>query len=159
VFLGFPLDQMPRALEGYGFVVPRTAGRRILAATFVSSKFAGRAPEAHALLRVFFGGSRDPEVLELSDADLVGLARDELAGILGPFGSHTLARAYRWEEATPQMEVGHADLLVSIEAHLRDFPGLELAGNGMRGVGIPDCIADGSRAAAAVAELLEAQGT
>ncbi|MGH9463841.1 MAG: protoporphyrinogen oxidase [Vicinamibacteria bacterium] len=157
VFLGFPRDQMPHALEGYGFVVPRTAGRRILAATFVSSKFAGRAPDAHVLLRVFLGGSRDPEVLQLSDADLVGLARDELTVILGPFGGHNLARAYRWEHATPQIEVGHADLLASIEVRLRDFPGLELAGNGLRGVGIPDCIADGSRAALAVAEILEAQ--
>ena len=155
VFLGFPRDQMPHALEGYGFVVPRTARRRILAATFVSSKFAHRAPDSHVLLRVFFGGSRDPEVLELSDSDLIGLARGELAGILGPLGSHCLARVYRWEQGTPQIEVGHADRLASIEAGLRGFPGLELAGNGLRGVGIPDCIADGKRSAEAVARFLE----
>jgi oxygen-dependent protoporphyrinogen oxidase len=79
-----------------------------------------------------------------------------LTAILGPFGSHNLARAYRWEHATPQLEVGHADLLASIDVRLRDFPGLELAGNGLRGVGIPDCIADGNRAALVIAELLEA---
>lgn len=155
VFLGFSRDQMPHALEGYGFVVPKTERRRILAATFVSSKFAHRAPESHVLLRAFFGGSRDPDVLGLSDGELVELARSELAGVLGPFGSHCLARVYRWVQATPQIEVGHAVRLASIEQGLRGFPGLELAGNGLRGVGIPDCIADGSRSAQAVAEALQ----
>jgi len=155
VFLGFPRDQMPRALEGYGFVVPRTARRRILAATFVSSKFPHRAPESQVLLRVFLGGSRDPEAIELSDAELVVLARSELTGILGPFGAHSLARVYRWREATPQLLVGHQARLASIEAGLQDFPGLELAGNGLRGVGIPDCIADGGKAAKRVLAFLE----
>jgi protoporphyrinogen/coproporphyrinogen III oxidase len=155
VFLGFPRGEVRHPLAGYGFVVPRTAGRRILAATFVSSKFPDRAPDSHVLLRAFLGGARDPEALSLPDADLIDLARRELEAILGPLGAHCLARVYRWEQGTPQVEVGHADRLAAVERRLAGLPGLQLAGNGLRGVGIPDCIADGRRSAEAAAELLD----
>jgi len=145
------------SLQGYGFVVPRTAKRRILAATFVSSKFPHRAPGSHVLLRVFLGGARDPEALALSDAALIDVARSELSGILGPLGTPSLTRVYRWEQSTPQVEVGHAKRLAAIADRLGALPGLELAGNGLRGVGIPDCISDGRRSAKAIREFLEAE--
>ena len=157
VFLGFPREEVRHSLQGYGFVVPRTAKRRILAATFVSSKFPHRAPGSHVLLRVFLGGARDPEALALSDAALIDVARSELSGILGPLGTPSLTRVYRWEQSTPQVEVGHAKRLAAIEDRLGGWPGLELAGNGLRGVGIPDCISDGRRSAEAIREFLEAE--
>ncbi len=154
-FLGFPREQVRHPLNGYGFVVPRTEGRRILAATFVSSKFANRAPSSQVLLRAFLGGARDPDVLGLSDVALSELARRELGEILGLLGEPSFSRVHRWQDGTPQVEVGHADRLAAIEARLRETPGLELAGNGVRGVGIPDCIADGRRRAEAAVEFLE----
>ena len=155
VFLGFPREQVRHPLNGYGFVVPRTEGRRILAATFVSSKFANRAPSSHVLLRAFLGGARDPDVLGLSDTALVDLAVRELGGILGSLGEPSFSRVRRWQHGTPQVEVGHADRLAAIEARLKEMPGLELAGNGIRGVGIPDCIADGRGSAEAAVQFLE----
>ena len=155
VFLGFRREQVRHPLDGYGFVVPRIEGRRILAATFVSSKFVNRAPSSHVLLRAFLGGARDPDVLGLSDAALIGLARRELGEILGELGNPSLSKVYRWQHGTPQVEVGHADRLTAIDTWLEDLPGLKLAGNGFRGVGIPDCIADGRRSAEAAVEFLE----
>jgi oxygen-dependent protoporphyrinogen oxidase len=155
VFLGFPREQVRHPLNGYGLVVPRTEGRRILAATFVSSKFANRAPSSHVLLRAFLGGTRDPDVLGLSDAALIDLAVRELGEILGSLGEPSFSRVCRWRHGTPQVEVGHADLLAAIETRLQEMPGLGLAGNGVRGVGIPDCIADGRRSAEAAVAFLE----
>ena len=154
VFLGFRREQVRHPLNGYGFVVPRTEGRRILAATFVSSKFANRAPKSHVLLRAFLGGARDPDALGLSDEALVGLARQELGEILGELGEPSFSRVYRWQQGTPQVEVGHADRVAAVEARLQKLPGLDLAANGFRGVGIPDCIADGRRSAEALGEFV-----
>ena len=94
-------------------------------------------------------------MLGLSDADLVGLARRELDEILGELGDPSFTRVYRWPHGTPQIEVGHADRLAAIDSRLGELPGFELAGNGLRGVGIPDCIADGRRTAEAAVEFLE----
>jgi oxygen-dependent protoporphyrinogen oxidase len=158
-FLGFPRGEVRHPLAGYGVVVPRTEKRRILAATFVSSKFPNRAPSTHVLLRVFFGGARDPEVLALSDAALVDLARAELTAILGDLGDPSFSRVYRWQHGTPQIEVGHAGRLEAVEARLRELPGLQLAGNGLRGVGIPDCISDGRLQAEAAGRFLSSGAT
>jgi oxygen-dependent protoporphyrinogen oxidase len=119
----------------------------------VSSKFAGRAPEGHVLLRAFLGGTRDPDVLSLPDAELVALVRRELGSVLGLRGSPSLERVYRWPRATPQMEMGHLARMARLEAIVGGMPGLFLAGAGLRGTGLPDTIADGQRAAAAAAAL------
>lgn len=152
VFLAYPRRQVEHPLAGYGFVVPRTERSRFLAGTFVSTKFPGRAPDSHVLLRAFFGGARDPAALELDDDELVGVARSDLEGVLGTLGAPSLARVFRWENKTPQMEVGHAQKLAAIEDASAQLPGLHVIGNGLRGVGIPDCIADGQRAAGALVE-------
>jgi oxygen-dependent protoporphyrinogen oxidase len=159
VFLAFRREEVRHPLDGYGFVVPVTEGLRIQAGTFVSTKFPNRSPGSHVLLRGFFGGGRDQTAMDLSDRELVDLALKELSEILGPLPAPALERVYRWSEATPQVEVGHKESLTVIEGILNRFPGLEIAGNGIRGVGIPDCIADGRRAAESVLRHLEGHPT
>jgi oxygen-dependent protoporphyrinogen oxidase len=155
VFLAFPREEVRHPLDGYGFVVPVTEGLRIQAGTFVSTKFPNRSPSSHVLLRAFFGGDRDRTAMDLSDRELIGLAMKELGGILGPLPVPVLEKVYRWADATPQVEVGHKESLAAIEGLLNRFPGLEITGNGIRGVGIPDCISDGRRAAESVLRYLE----
>ena len=153
IALGYRREDVAHRLDGYGLLVPRGEGLRCTACTFVSTKFAGRAPEGHVLLRAFLGGTRDPDVLGLSDADLVALARREMGPVLGLRAAPVLERVYRWPRATPQMEVGHLARMARLDAIVAGRPGLFLAGAGLRGTGLPDTIADGQRAAAAAAAL------
>ncbi len=154
VFLAFPKGGVRHPLNGYGFVVPASEGRRIAAGTFISTKFPNRSPESHVLMRAFLGGARDPAVLTLADDELIELARTELGEILGGLPTPTLSRIYRWDNGTPQVEVGHGEKLARLDRILEEFPGLQIVANGLRGVGIPDCIADGRRAAREIVERL-----
>jgi len=156
IALGYRREDVRHRLDGYGFIVPRGEGLRCTACTFVSTKFAGRAPEGHVLLRAFVGGTRDPGVLDLSDAEMVALARRELGPLLGLSGSPVLERVYRWPRATPQMEVGHLERMMRLDAILPALRGVFLTGSGLRGTGLPDTIADAQRAAAAAAAFVSA---
>jgi oxygen-dependent protoporphyrinogen oxidase len=151
IALGYRREDVAHRLDGYGLIVPRGEGLRCTACTFVSTKFAGRAPEGHVLLRAFLGGTRDPDVLGLPDADLVALVRREMGPVLGLRAAPVLERVYRWPRATPQMEVGHLARMARLDGIVAGVPGLFLAGAGLRGTGLPDSIADGQRAAAAAA--------
>ena len=136
-------------------VVPRVEHRALLAGTWVTSKWPGRAPEGHVLLRGFLGGGRDPHRLERDDAELIETAREELSDLLGITGPPVLARLYRWTRQSPQYEVGHRARVASIEARLAALPGMFVTGSGFRAIGIPDCIADGRDAAARAAEYVK----
>jgi len=148
VSLGFARDQVAHPLDAAGVVIPRTAGRRILAVSFSSSKFPGRAPPGCVLLRVFIGGALDPAATDLPDAVLVARACDEVGGILGVRGEPRLIRVERWDHAMPQYHVGHVARVARIEAAVARHPGLALAGAAYEGVGIPQVIASGRTAAA-----------
>ncbi len=153
VALAYPRTAVRHPLEGSGFVVPRAEpGRRLLAASWVSSKWPGRAPANSALLRVFFGGARDPQITNESDATLERLAHDELASTLGIDGDPTVVRLQRWPAANAQHEVGHLRIVDAIERRLAAQPGLHVTGGGFRGVGIPDCVTDGRSVAVTAAE-------
>jgi oxygen-dependent protoporphyrinogen oxidase len=141
-------------LDAAGMVVPRTAGRRILAASFSSSKFPHRAPEGCVLVRVFLGGAVDPDTLRLPDQGLVDVARAELADMLRIRGEPLLARIDRWAAAMPQYHVGHVDRVAHIDALTARHRGLALAGGAYAGVGIPQVIASGAAAASRVTEAL-----
>ena len=154
VAFGFRRDQIGHSMDGSGFVVPRVERRPLLAATWVSSKWPGRAPEGHALLRAFLGGGRDPHRLERTDESLVHTARDELADILAIRGEPLFSRLFRWTRQSPQYEVGHLARVAAIQQRLAGVPGLFLTGSGFRAVGIPDCIADGREAGARAAEYV-----
>lgn len=154
IVLAFPRAAVRHPLEGSGFVVPRSEGTGILAASWMSSKWPHRAPDDRVLLRAFVGGARDPNALEQSDAELVSLARTALGSVLGISGEPLLTRVYRWERSNPQHEVGHLARMAAIERGIADHPGLFVTGSGFRGTGIPDCIADGRATAGQAAEWL-----
>ena len=156
VYLGFAAKQVAHPLDGYGLLVPRRERLRSTAWSFFSTKYAGRAPQGQVLLRAFFGGARDPEILSLDDDALVALARSEAERLLGASGAPTLTRVYRWPQATPQMEVGHQARVAQLERRLAEMPGLFLTGAGLRSVGIPDGVADATRVAEAAAAFVSA---
>jgi oxygen-dependent protoporphyrinogen oxidase len=148
VGLGYGFEVRQQLPPGFGFLVPRTEGKQLLAATFVHNKFPQRAPEDRALLRCFFAASNAEKVWDLSDEQIVGIVVSELQEILGPqvrgLRSEPLfARVYKWKSAMAQYGVGHLERLDRIEALRRQLPGLALAGNAYRGIGVPDCVRSG----------------
>jgi len=143
ISLAFPRSAVAHPLNGSGFVVPKVEGTGILAASWMSSKWPGRAPDGHVLLRAFVGGARDPHALDDTDDELVARALGALTPLLGISAPPRLARLYRWMRATAQYEVGHAARVSAIERALERTPGLYVTGSGFRGNGIPNCIADG----------------
>ena len=150
VALGYPRDAIGHDLRGTGFVVPRVErGVSLMAGTWVSSKWPGRAPPGQALLRGFVGGARDGAALDRTDAELIAAVHRDFARLLDISGTPALARVYRWPGLNPQYEVGHLERLAAIDARLERLPGVQLTGAGFRGVGIPDCIAAGRAAGAA----------
>jgi oxygen-dependent protoporphyrinogen oxidase len=155
--LGYRRDQVAHALDGFGFVVPHVEGRPILSGSFSSVKFPGRAPEGHALFRVFLGGARRQDVLDGDDDTLLHLAHAELAALLGVRGAPVLSHLDRWPGAMPQYHVGHLDRVAAIRRRLGSHPGLALAGNSYEGVGVPYCIGSGESAADAVLAALPAR--
>jgi oxygen-dependent protoporphyrinogen oxidase len=154
IVLAFDRNAVRHPLTGSGFVVPHVEDRRILAATWISSKWPSRAPDDKVLLRTFAGGARDPSAMELSDEALVRRSLDVLTPLLGIGGEPLLARVYRWDRANAQHEVGHGARLRSLEQALKRHPWLFLTGSGFRGVGIPDCVADGRATAKHVDQWL-----
>ncbi|MCI0548240.1 MAG: protoporphyrinogen oxidase [Candidatus Rokubacteria bacterium] len=148
VNLAYPRAGIPHALDGFGFVVPRAERRPVLAATFSSVKYPGRAPAGHALLRVFLGGAMDEDVLERDDEVLVAASRGQLAELLGIRAEPMFTRVSRYPRAMPQYHVGHLARIEAIEAAVARHPGLALAGAAYRGVGIADCVRSGEEAAA-----------
>ncbi|MFM1902774.1 MAG: Protoporphyrinogen oxidase, partial [Planctomycetota bacterium] len=147
VSLGFRRQDVAHPLDAAGLVVPRAAGRRALAVSFSSSKFPGRAPAGHVLMRVFLGGGLDPAAVELDDAALCDLAITEARMLVGATGKPRFQRIDRWASAMPQYHIGHADRVARIEQAVEAHPGLALAGAAYRGVGIPQVIASGQAAA------------
>ena len=134
-------------LDGFGFVVPFIEKRSLLACTFSSVKFSGRAPEHHVLLRAFAGGALQPEVFALDEAEMVARVEADLRELLGITAKPLFTEVAKWERSMPQYEVGHLDRIAEIENEVNKLPGLTLAGNAYRGAGIPDCIRSGQTAA------------
>ncbi len=152
VSLAYDRQQIKHRLDGFGFVVPAIERRPILSASFSSVKFPDRAPTGKALIRVFIGGACQPELYELPDDQIVRLAEDELADLLGITGPPLLSTLARWPQSMAQYHLGHLDRVARIELRVAQLSGLALAGNGYRGVGIPSAIHSGE---AAVERLMQ----
>lgn len=152
VSLAYRLSDVPRELDGYGYVIPRREGRKALACTWTSTKFPHRAPEGCALIRVFVG--RAGQDIPWHEKELLDLAKEELNLTLGITAQPHLSRVFLWEKAMPQYNLGHPEKLARIDAALEKHPGLALAGNGYRGIGIPDCIRSGELAVAKILNLM-----
>ncbi|MGB0596027.1 MAG: protoporphyrinogen oxidase [Rubripirellula sp.] len=154
VALGVPRTQISEDVDTFGFVVPLSENRRILAGSFASHKFAGRAPEGQVIIRVFIGGAMQPELLQRSDAELIQIAREELGELIGLTGEPTLARVVRWNDAMPQYHLGHLDRVERIEQEMEKIEGLSLVNNGLHGVGIAPVVTQAGRVAERVIERL-----
>jgi oxygen-dependent protoporphyrinogen oxidase len=177
ITLAYRQSDLSRPLDGYGYVIPRREGRRALACTWTSTKFPHRAPEGYALIRVFVGragqaltpapppfwrgefshplAGEGPGVRE----HLLDLAREELELTLGITTVPLLSRVFIWESAMPQYNLGHPEKLAQIDAALEKYTGLALAGNGYRGIGIPDCIHSGELAVKKILHNMSLQAT
>jgi len=143
VSLGFRESDVAHPMNGFGFVVPTIEGRSIVGCTFGQRKYPGRAPAGHALIRAFWGNASDG----LSEEELLERTLSDLRDLLGLRSGPILSHVARWPGSMPHYAVGHLDLVDGIEARTATHPGLALAGNAYRGVGIPDCIHSGETAA------------
>jgi oxygen-dependent protoporphyrinogen oxidase len=152
VSLAYRRDDFPGALDSFGFVVPAVEKRKIMACTFSSVKYPGRAPEGSVLLRAFVGGMLQPELCQDDDETIEKNVRDELASLLGVSAPPLFSRIWRHPRSMPQYHVGHGALIKRIEAALEPFPGLALAGSAYHGVGISDCVRTGEEAAEKVVQ-------
>jgi len=147
VSLAFRREQIAHPLCGFGYVVPRAEGRGVMATTWSSSKFPGRAPSGHVLLRSFLGRAGLEAAAQLDDAEMTTLVRHELRDVLGIAAEPEFVEIFRWPRGMPQYRVGHAALIDGIERHVATVPGVELAGGAYHGIGIGDCLREGATAA------------
>lgn len=148
VALGYRKDMLGHPLNGFGFLVPKKERGKMLACTWVGTKFSHRVPESHALLRCFLGS-----MLEESDEAVVRTVRQELRQIMGVSVEPVFVRISRWRRSMAQYHVGHSERVQSISHRLKSQTGLYLAGNGYHGIGLPDCIRMGKEAAENAAGL------
>lgn len=144
---GYERSAINHPLDGFGFVVPYIEKRSLIACTFSSVKFSGRAPDGHVLLRAFAGGALQPDIFALDESVLAARVESDLRELLGITAKPLFTEVAKWERSMPQYEVGHLDRINEIENEIKNLPGLALAGNAYRGAGIPDCIRSGETAA------------
>ncbi len=150
VILVYDIADLRGLPGGHGFLVPRTEGKRMRACTFVHNKFPHRAPPDKGVLRCFLGGANDAAILDLSDQETLEIVLRELREIVGLDAKPQLTRIYRWRGAMAQYPPGHLDRVDRIEKAVAAIPGLALAGNAFRGIGVPDCVRSGTAAASVV---------
>lgn len=155
VSMAFRRAEVAHPLRGFGYVTPRAEGRAIMATTWSSTKFRGRAPEGYVLVRSFVGRAGFERYASLDDGELLALVREELAVVLGIHATPVLERIFRWPLGMPQYRVGHADLVRRIEEDVARVPGVEIAGGAYHGIGIGDCIREGRAAAQRAVEHVQ----
>jgi oxygen-dependent protoporphyrinogen oxidase len=153
--LAYKREDIAHPLDGFGFVVPFIEGRALIACTFSSVKFPGRAPQGHVLLRTFVGGALQPEMFELSPDELISRACADLRDLLGIERAPLFAEVSKWERSMPQYHLGHLKRVKRIKERIASQPGLALAGNAYSGLGIPDCIRSGEAAADSIVSSVE----
>lgn len=140
VSLGYAKKDISHSLDGFGFLVPRSAGIRILGTVWNSSLFPGRAPDGYALLTTFVGGATDAAATRFNHEELSSIVHREIATLLSVQSRPTFSHVTIWPRALPQYNLGHSDRLASIGKNLARFPGLFLAGNYLRGPAIGACV-------------------
>ncbi len=147
-------EDIAHPLNGMGFVVPAVENRALIACSFSSVKFAGRAPEGQVLLRAFVGGAMHQDRYEQSDEDIQRAVLQDLRQLLRVTGDPLHVSLHRWPQSMAQYHLGHVQRVTRIESMISREPGLVLAGNAYHGVGVPDCIRSGNEAAQSVLEYL-----
>jgi oxygen-dependent protoporphyrinogen oxidase len=155
VFTGFRREDIPHPLDGFGVLMPEIEQSQILGTLFSSTLFPGRAPEGHAALTTFVGGTRQPELVGLSDDALLAVVQRELARLLGVRTSPTFARVQRWSRAIPQYTLGYERFKTAIDRVESSAPGLFIGGNCRDGISLANCIASGQRIAEAANQFVQ----
>ncbi len=153
VTLGYQREDLKMCPPGFGFLVPRSEGTRMLATTFVHTKFPFRAPDNKALVRCFLGGAKDQGVLKMNDEEITALVRKELKQITGLSADPWFVKVYRWDRAMAQYTPGHLERIERIGATVKQMQNLAIAGNFYKGIGVPDCVRTGKEAALQMAAL------
>jgi oxygen-dependent protoporphyrinogen oxidase len=157
ISIAFNENEVGFDLNAFGVLCPLVEGRALMAATYSSTKWPGRAPAGKVLLRGFVGGPHNQEILKRSDEELVEKVLAEFRDILGlnPFAKPLFTRVFRWRLGMPQYTLGHLDRVKLIEDQSAQIAGLALAGGSYRGVGVPNCIESGE---GAVSKILQEWG-
>jgi oxygen-dependent protoporphyrinogen oxidase len=140
VSLGYRKKDVSHALEGFGFLVPRSSGLNDLGTVWNSSLFPGRAPEGEALLTSFVGGATNPDALQQSEAALAETIHKEITPLLGIRQEPAFSHVTIWPRALPQYNLGHTARLAALEQLRGKFPGLYFAGNYLNGPAIGTCV-------------------
>ena len=140
VSLGYRKKNVRHSLNGFGFLVPRSAGLRVLGSVWNSSLFPGRAPAGNALLTSFVGGATDPAAATLEPQELASLVHYEISPLLCITGEPVFSNVTIWPRALPQYNLGHTDRLAAVTKACSRFPGLWLTGNYLRGPAIGSCV-------------------
>ena len=148
VSLGFDRRDVSHALQAAGMIIPKVAGKRILAASFSSSKFPGRAPSGAVLIRTFIGGALDTSITALTDEEVIEKVLIDLRTTIGLHGSPSIVQVDRWHRSMPQYNLGHVERIKKIRQAEEKLPFFGLAGSAYEGVGIPQVILSGQTAAA-----------
>jgi oxygen-dependent protoporphyrinogen oxidase len=140
VSLGYRRSEIRHSLNGFGFLVPRSAGLRVLGTVWNSSLFPGRAPDGHVLMTSFVGGVGDPAAVELSSAELISLVHSQIAPLLSASGNPAFSNVTVWPHAIPQYNLGYLDRLAAVTKLLQNCPGIWLTGNYLRGPAVGSCV-------------------
>ncbi len=157
VTLAYRKEGFSHPLNGFGFVVPRTEGRKILACTWTSSKFPHRTPDGFVMLRCFVGGALNEDLAEQEEDAIRKMVKKELADLMGIHQEPEICKVFHNKKSNVQYRVGHAALIESVQKELQAFPGLFLTGSAYTGIGIPDCIQNGTRAAESVIDFFSCE--
>ena len=156
VVMGIDTKYLQQSFNGYGIIYPHSDGGDVIALSFSSNKFAGRAPEGKVLVRCFIGGALRGELVDRDDAELIAIATRQMSESIGLGGSPDFADVFRWRNCMPQYHLGHLDRVTAIDATAASYKSLAFCGNSYHGVGIPACIASGNRAAESMFALANA---
>jgi oxygen-dependent protoporphyrinogen oxidase len=137
---GHRSENVAHSLSGFGFLIPRSQGIRILGSIWTSSIFEERAPEGYVQFRTMLGGAGDLGAMDLSDDQVLAVVRRELSPLIGLAGEPAFVRIYRWKYGIPQFTLGHRERRARLEQLTAKHPGLHLVGNAYYGVGLNDCV-------------------
>ena len=140
VSLGYPKSAIHHSLEGFGFLVPRSSGLRILGTVWNSSLFPNRAPDGHVLLTSFVGGATDPSAISLPESEIVSIVHRELAFVLGISQPPSFSHVQPWQHAIPQYNLGHTQLIGRLDQMQREYPSIRLIGNYLGGPALGACV-------------------
>lgn len=154
VSLGFRRQDVGHDLNGFGFLIPRNQGIRILGSIWTSSIFSERSPEGMVQMRTMVGGATDPGAAALSDSELLEIVTGELTPIVRLGGAPAYMRIFRYDRGIPQFVIGHPARLERMERILQDYPGLYFTGNAYEGVGLNDCVLRSEKIVGRLADYL-----